>query len=173
MAELKLNLGSGDQRFEGFINIDLYDDSADIKADICQLPYADNSVDEILCLQTIEHIAYNRTEEMFKEMYRVLKPGGKAHIECPDMMSAAKSIYETGDIDDKWIKHIWGEYFRPWDKDRYEEAENHEGSKHRTGFTYQRLCRICLPLGFKVEQDNYKFMDVDETLSVDLIKRSE
>ena len=70
---LKLNLGAGDSRFEGFISIDKYDKAADVQADICDLPYKDNSVDKIVAYQVIEHIAYNKTEDMFREMYRVLK----------------------------------------------------------------------------------------------------
>lgn len=167
---LKLNLGSGDSHFEGFTSVDKYDDTADIQADITELPFEDNSVDEIKCYQTVEHIAYNKTEDMFKEMYRVLKPGGFAHIECPDIMYAARDIVKTGDIDQKWIQHIFGEYYRPWDGGRYPDAENHEGSKHRTGFTFKRMKRICEPLGFKVTHSVHLHMNVPETLSVQLTK---
>lgn len=167
---MKLNLGSGDTKFPGFTSVDLYDDAADIKADICELPFPDESVEEIICLQTIEHISYARTEDMFKEMYRVLEPGGFAHIECPDILYAAEEIVKCEDIEDKWLKHIWGEYYRPWDKNRYPDAENHEGSKHRTGFTFKRIKRICEPIGFDVKLADKKEMDVPETLSVVLAK---
>lgn len=168
---MRLNLGSGNSQFAGFTSVDLYDDAADVKADLCDLPFEDNSVDEIICLQTIEHISYDKTDKMFQEMHRVLKPGCKAHIECPDLLYAAREIVETGDIDDKWIKHIWGEYFRPWDLDRYgSTAIDHEGSKHRTGFTFKRIERICGEIGFEVKEATRKHMDVPETLAVDLIK---
>jgi predicted SAM-dependent methyltransferase len=166
----RLNLGAGNSGFQGFTSVDLYDDAADVKADLCDLPFDDNSVDEIICLQTIEHISYDKTEKMFQEMHRVLKEGCNAHIECPDLLYAAKEIVATGDIDDKWIKHIWGEYYRPWDTNRYPDAENHEGSKHRTGFTLKRMKRICEPLGFKVTEASRKHMDVPETLAVELRK---
>lgn len=171
MAEVKLNLGSGDSQYAGFTSVDLYDEAAEIKADITELPFEDNSVDEIVCLQTVEHIAYNKTQKMFMEMYRVLKPGCKAHIECPDLMYAARAIVETGDIEQKWIQHIYGEYHRPWDIGRYgPTAVDHEGSKHRTGFTFSSMKRICEGIGFDVEESSRKHMDVPETLSVDLTK---
>lgn len=170
----RLNLGSGDSVFPGFTSVDLYDDKADIKADICELPFPDNSVEEIKCYQTIEHIPYNKTEDMFKEMYRVLEPGGTAHIECPDMMFAAKAIVEEEDIDDKWLKHIYGEYYRPWDIGRYgETAVFHDGSKHYQGWTFKRLKRICEPIGFSVEEASQKHMNVPETLSVILRKEND
>lgn len=168
---LKLNLGAGDSSFEGFTSVDKYDEAADVRADICELPFDDNTVDEIKCYQTIEHIPYNQSEDMFREMFRVLKPGGFAHIECPDIMFAAREIIKSGDIDQKWIQHIYGEYFRPWDIGRYGEgAVDHIGSKHVTGWTFLRVKRFCEPLGFKVEQSPDKYMNVPETLSVRLTK---
>lgn len=167
---IKLNLGSGDSKFDGFISVDKYDKAADVQADLADLPYEDNSVDEIRAFQVIEHIPYNQTEQMFKEMYRVLKPGAEAWIECPDISYAAMEIAIADDIEDKWLRHIWGEYYRPWDGDRYEDYLNHEGSKHVTGFTYKRLANIVEPIGFKIRRNEVKFLDVPENLSVRLTK---
>lgn len=170
---LKLNLGSGDSKFHGFTSVDKYDDAADVKADLIDLPFPDNSVDEIKCYQTIEHIPYHQTDKMFQEMYRVLVPGGTAHIECPDLMYAAVAIVTSGDIDQKWIQHIYGEYHRPWDVGRYGEgAVFHDGSKHYQGWTFKRMKRICEPIGFKVEETTDKHMNVPETLSVILTKEA-
>lgn len=167
---LRLNLGAGDHKIDGYTSVDKYDKAADVLADICDLPFDDNSVDHIIASQVIEHIPYNQTEQMFKEMYRVLKPGKKAHIECPDIEYAAKRIIESGDIDDLWIYHIWGQYHRPWDIDRYADCNNHEGSKHVTGFTLNRIKRFCEPIGFKVVKVEPVFIKVDENLAVELIK---
>jgi len=171
-----INLGSGDQRIyydngKPFTNVDKYDETADVMADICELPFPDNSIEEIRAYQVVEHIPYNKTEQMFEEMYRVLKPGGRAWIECPDLMYAAKAIVETGDIDQIWLQHIYGQYHRPWDVERYgESAIEHPGSKHFTGFTMKKMKRICEPLGFTVTEPETKYMDVPETLSVILTK---
>lgn len=167
---MKLNLGAGDHVIKGYISVDKYDKMADIKADICDLPFDTESVDEIIANQVIEHIPYNKTYQMFSEMYRVLKKGSLAHIECPDVLYAAKKIVESGDIEDLWLYHLWGEYYRPWDHQRYEDCENHEGSKHITGFTIGRIKRICEPIGFKIKPTNTKFIDVIENLAVDLVK---
>lgn len=168
----KLNLGSGDSRFDGFISVDKYDKAADVQADICELPYKNNSVDEIVAYQVIEHIPYNKTDDMFAEMYRVLKKGGTATVECPDMEYICQDIAMTGDIKHEWMVSIWGEYYRPWDKNRYENCEDHEGSKHKTGFTFKKLQRICEPLGFTLErlpwQDSQ--IKVPENLSARLTK---
>ena len=51
---------------------DLHSPLADVKADICALPFEDNSYDFILCNHVLEHIP-NDLKAM-EELYRVLKP---------------------------------------------------------------------------------------------------
>jgi ubiquinone/menaquinone biosynthesis C-methylase UbiE len=80
---MKLNIGSGFTRIEGFTNIDHVahvDDEGnqytDILCDIEKepLPFEDNSIDEIACYETLEHLE-NLIFAM-NEMWRVLKPEG-------------------------------------------------------------------------------------------------
>lgn len=170
MSIIRLNLGAGDTKFEGFTSVDKYDDKADVRADVCELPFGDETVTEIIAFQVIEHVRYDQTDKMFSEMYRVLKPGGTAWIECPDIEYAAMEIGMSGDIEEKWLHHIWGQYYRPWDGNRYKDYLNHEGSKHVTGFTLKRLKRICEPIGFFVTPSHIKHLDVPENLSVRLVK---
>lgn len=47
------------------------------------LPFPDESFDDILCLNTLEHI-YDPLAAM-QDMYRVLKPGGRLHVMVPFM----------------------------------------------------------------------------------------
>ncbi len=94
--EVWLNLGCGVHLTEGFINVDNFFDRKDlegkkgiyrdatidegaefVRADICDLPFKDNYADYIETLDTVEHIGFFQIEKAFKEMYRVLKPGGK------------------------------------------------------------------------------------------------
>jgi ubiquinone/menaquinone biosynthesis C-methylase UbiE len=57
-----------------YTTTDLLSPLADVKADICNLPFADNSYDIIFCNHVLEHIP-DDTQAM-KELFRVLKPGG-------------------------------------------------------------------------------------------------
>lgn len=94
---LRLNLGSHGNNIEGYVNIDLHDPTADLKADMTALPYEDNSVDEILASHVLEHVLsgeYERhlssninsktVKETLQEWKRVLKPGGLLEIKVPD-----------------------------------------------------------------------------------------
>ena len=79
MEEIKLNLGSGYRKMEGFVNIDNRDECGpDILYDIAEdgLPFDDNSVDYVFAQDFLEHVPQPATVYVIEEIYRVLKPGG-------------------------------------------------------------------------------------------------
>lgn len=178
---LKLHLGCGETILDGWVNIDKYDPKADVMADICELPYDDNSVDEIACYQVIEHLPYWKTSlignsngvnyepDFFKECYRVLKSGAQMITECPDMEWIARRIVEQGDIDYKSMINMYGEYHRPWDTARYEDWSHSATALHITAFTWQKVQRIAHFCGFsKVERlpMNEKHDQYEENLAI-------
>lgn len=145
---LKLNLGSGDNRIDGFVSVDLYDNTADVQADVCELPFNNNSVGEIVAYQVVEHVPYHKSQKMFDEMYRVLSVGGTVKIETPDVDVIAKRIVDTGEISDNTIYNLVGEYYRPWDKDRYHDWENCAAAIHRNPWNYKRVVAMGTKAGF-------------------------
>lgn len=75
---IKLNLGCGYRKLEGFVNIDSRREvSPDIVLDVlCGLPYQDSSVDMVHASDFLEHVPLGKTIGVIEEIYRVLKPGG-------------------------------------------------------------------------------------------------
>ncbi len=53
----------------------------DIVGDIHALPFADSSVDAIVCIAVLEHV--EEPAKAVAEVYRVLKPGGQAFFYAP------------------------------------------------------------------------------------------
>ena len=78
---MKLNLGCGNKKVEGFTGVDIKD--ADIVADIRNLPYPDESVDEVLSVHCVEHFYVREILGVIKEWRRVLRTGGKMALELP------------------------------------------------------------------------------------------
>ncbi len=83
-GRVRVELGCGEKKKPGCIGVDIIDfDAVDIVADIESglgfLP--DNSVDEIHSRSNLEHIA--NFEGLMREILRVLKKDGKAHIFVP------------------------------------------------------------------------------------------
>ena len=84
---VKLDLGCGPNKKEGFLGIDQYsfDGKVDhvMKLGFERLPYADGSVDEIHTSHFIEHLGAEERCHVINEAYRVLKVGATMTIIVP------------------------------------------------------------------------------------------
>ena len=78
---IKLDIGCGKRKKQGFIGIDIDKDSdADIIASVLDLPFNTNSVDEIYSSHLVEHFNPEEVKKFFSEIYRVLKKGNHASL---------------------------------------------------------------------------------------------
>ncbi|MAO10736.1 MAG: SAM-dependent methyltransferase [Flavobacteriaceae bacterium] len=91
-----------------YITTDLNSPIADVKADICDLPFKDSEFDFIICNHVLEHIP-DDTKAM-KELYRILAPGGTAILQIP-LENDRKITFEDDSITDpKERARIFGQY---------------------------------------------------------------
>lgn len=100
---IKLNLGCGDRRIDGYFNIDIGNSKADLVWDVRKIPLDDNKVDEIVAIHLIEHFPIQEVPNIVREWKRVLKPNGKLVLEFPDVQALFKA-FETSD--EAGRKHI-------------------------------------------------------------------
>lgn len=91
-----------------YTTTDLNSPLADVKADICDLPFPDNSFDFILCNHVLEHIP-DDTKAM-KELYRILQPGGTAILQIPQDLKREKTFEDNSITDPKERARIFGQY---------------------------------------------------------------
>lgn len=97
----KLNLGCGEDYKQGYLNVDAFDSTvADKKMQAYDLQVEDNSFDEILMSQLIEHLGIVGSIHCLSECYRVLKPDGKLIIETPNIKKSFE-IYLHGGREDR------------------------------------------------------------------------
>ena len=116
------------KRFKSFSHwdyttTDLHSPLADVKADICALPFEDNSYDLILCNHVLEHIP-NDLKAM-KELYRVLKPRGTAILQVP-LEEDRENTFEDDSITDQQERtRIFGQYdhVRVYGQDYYNRLQ--------------------------------------------------
>ena len=80
---MKLNLGCGEDIREGYCNIDIRNLPSVMRADVCALPFRDESVDEILALDVYEHISYLKSQDLLDHWVSKLKSGGVLVIQAP------------------------------------------------------------------------------------------
>ncbi|WP_299129038.1 class I SAM-dependent methyltransferase [uncultured Winogradskyella sp.] len=91
-----------------YTTTDLLSPIADVKADICNLPFEDNSYDVILCNHVLEHIP-DDTMAM-QELYRVMKAGGYGIFQIPQDLNR-DTTFEDDSITDKAERaKIFGQY---------------------------------------------------------------
>lgn len=94
--------------FKNYTTTDLNSPIVDIKADICNLPFNDNSFDYILCNHVLEHIYDD--EKAMKEIYRVLNKNGIAILQVPIDINS-NLTREGRDIDNKQDRNkLFGQY---------------------------------------------------------------
>ena len=91
-----------------YITTDLNSPLADVKADICNLPFQDNEFDFIFCNHVLEHIP-DDTKAM-QELYRVLAPGGTGIFQIPQDLSREITFEDNSIIDKKERTKIFGQY---------------------------------------------------------------
>ena len=132
---VKLNVGSGIDPKEGYINIDKYDPSADIQADALSLPYENNSINEIYSSHTLEHFNKYNVPKVLNEWYRVLNYDGKLAMDLPNFEACVKNWLASDDKMGFPLDTLFG-------------LQTREGEEHKIGFTRETLYKLLLDSGF-------------------------
>jgi SAM-dependent methyltransferase len=100
---IRLNLGCGDKILPGYINVDVVSDRAgnkpDFVTDIRSLKsIPDSFAEEVLAVHVVEHFWRWEVLDVIKEWCRVLKPGGKMILECPNLRSACEEFLRNEEL---------------------------------------------------------------------------
>ena len=103
---MKLHLGCGINRIEGWLNVDIDSPQADLHVDLRQpLPYADAAVAFIFNEHFLEHITRDEGLAFLRECRRVLKPSGVFRVSTPDLRWLIAQ-YQSGKLDE-WTDVGW------------------------------------------------------------------
>jgi predicted SAM-dependent methyltransferase len=135
---LKINLGCGDKKLAGYINLDINEkDCPDVVVkDITHLPYANDSVDEVRADAMYEHLFISQQIPMLQECKRILKPGGTLKINwLPDF-----EVYAQAYLHKQHSIAKPGEIFSLYDVYRYShgDPENSQMINYRGDYQMHR-----------------------------------
>ncbi|MBF0624978.1 MAG: methyltransferase domain-containing protein [Magnetococcales bacterium] len=145
---LRLNLGCGDKILPGYLNVDVAASRSGERPDLlCDLsgalPLPDSVADEILAVHLIEHFCQWQVGDVLREWLRVLKPGGRLVLECPNLLQACREIldnpHQTTGPGPEGQRTLWVLYGDPAWKDPL--------MIHRWAYTPQSLAREMAAVG--------------------------
>ena len=152
-ASRKLHLGCGARRVPGWLNVDLVKSDYDIDLAAGVLPWPTGAFDVVVSQQVIEHLDLEQELlPLFRELRRVLRPGGQLWLSSPDMEKACRSYLEHG-MRDLLRDHL-AQY--PEDEDSLGRTPPqqflnhlfHQGGDHRNLFDLELLRWALAETGF-------------------------
>lgn len=177
---IKLNLGCAGRPIPGYVNIDLDDvntmktryPNIDIPDDIeifqyniFDLPYDNETVDEIKSDAFLEHLSFKEEKMFFTEAIRVLRKGGLLKFSVPDFEAMIKLWLNAEDNwkdfyrdDEEAIRntHWFGTYTYEM-KNRWGYLiasifgpQHGEGQFHKNAYTKGKILKMCEYLGLHV-----------------------
>ena len=140
---MKLNVCCGKRILPDWTNVDIVDvgGKPDILADAREIPLDDGCADEIMCIHGVEHFHPWEAEDLFKEWFRLLKPGGKLVVELPNIRKCCDNLIRNRPSP----KHpdqftLWGLYGDPREKNPY--------MAHKWGWEPNTLTEVMTRHGF-------------------------
>lgn len=143
---LRLHLGCGQQRLKGYVNIDYppsehtvqQTQAADIFADITQLDFSSQSVDEIRLHHVFEHFDRPAALALLCKWHLWLKTGGRLVVETPDF-DASIELIQSGQCSysqkQAILRHLFGSHEADW-------------AVHKDGWYGQKFQSVFGRLGF-------------------------
>tara|TARA_B100001094_G_C18100159_1_gene755274 strand:+ start:155 stop:919 length:765 start_codon:yes stop_codon:yes gene_type:complete len=130
--------------------IDLNSPIADIKADICNLPFLNNSYDFILCNHVLEHIIDDN--KAMGELYRVLKKNGIGIFQVPIDYNRDTTYEDFSVKNIKERKKLFGQYdhVRIYGLDFFDRLQKAgfkvEKCEYTSKFSKEDIFKYCLPI---------------------------
>lgn len=158
---MKLNIGCGYNRLDGWLNLDSSPDSAaDRLMPAHDLAFPPASVSGIKAQQLVEHLGFFRTKFFLSECWRVLVPGGALTLETPHIEKAF-GVFLSGDrlAKEAALGWIYG--------------SETPGMNHLFCFPGDLLAEILVGAGFEVKNlSEFEFQPYRPALRIEAVKRS-
>ncbi|MDP8959105.1 MAG: oligosaccharide flippase family protein [Actinomycetota bacterium] len=144
VAGPKVNIGSGNDHREEWINLDLRP-VGDLVAEVTALPFRDGSIDYVLANDLLEHFWGEQIQSLLAEWRRVLGRDGWLELRVPNLLYLGRLLQTNKDLT-PFIENIYGGH--RW-------GERGELDTHHWGWTPDTLERELAQAGFTVVTNDH------------------
>lgn len=149
----RLNLGCGEARKDGFLNIDICA-GGDLTLDLRRgLPFESDCCEQIFSEHFFEHLDYPEpVSSLFSECLRVLRPGGEMRFSVPDTQWP---LFDYGDGPDApYFAACRQQAWHPGCETRLEHINHHfrQGHEHRYAYDFETVYKALSMTGFDAVQ---------------------
>jgi predicted SAM-dependent methyltransferase len=145
-----MNLGSGNDRLDGYVAVDFFSSSAAYGADF-RYPFLidDGTFDGIFSEHTLEHLSYAEVAKVLAECRRMLKPGGTIRVIVPDLSIFVEHYVAN---DETWFRDWESEVLKPRGRSMISKMEAlsfvTQEYGHRSAWDFATMERFLASAGF-------------------------
>ena len=166
---IKINLGSGHWKLEGWVNVDI---DLESQPDVCSnlsggLPFTDGVAALMHCEDFIDQLTLEHAAEFLRECHRILVPGGVLRVLTPDMRKLAHMYLN----DPQRLKTMWNDFVGvPLALETAGEIFN-TGMRfagHTFLYDAETFTALCSQCGFDARRVEYQQSDVPGLRGLDL-----
>jgi len=149
---LRVEIGSGAFPSAGYVHVDADRMARHVEhiASASSLPFADNTVEELLAIHILEHVHASALLQTLREWRRVVRPGGFAQIHVPDAATVF-AAYLDSPPENKWTVMI--PIFGMTSHARFGQPGARDLERHHVIYDFPLLERVLLDAGFDQVED--------------------
>lgn len=168
-GKVKINLGSGHWKLDGWVNVDIdLESQPDVGANLAGgLPFA-NGVARLMHTEDfIDQLELDNAAEFLKECHRILAPGGVLRVLTPDMRKLADMYLN----DPERLKAMWNEFVAvPLSIDTAGEIFNMgmRFAGHTFLYDEESFKALASSCGFEARTVTYQQSEMEELRGLDL-----
>jgi predicted SAM-dependent methyltransferase len=145
-----MNLGSGNDRPEGYVSVDFFSSNVGYGADLRYPLLIDDAVfNGIFTEHTLEHLNYTEVAQILAECQRILKPGGVIRIIVPDLSIFVENYAANSE---SWFREWERETLKPRGRSMISRMEAlsfvTQEYGHRSAWDFETMERFLTRTGF-------------------------
>ena len=168
-GKIKINLGSGHWKLDGWVNVDLDMESLpQVCANLAAaLPFRNGSADLMHSEDFIDQLELEHARSFLSECHRILKPGGAIRILTPDLEKLAHLYLH----DQERLKYLWNEHVQV-SLQIGTAGEIFNTGMRFAGHTFlydaETFSQLAAECGFDARRVEYQKSDISELEGLDL-----